>query len=657
MASLRIAIPGTKHDYFDYTLPEGMAKPVPGTRVLVPFRNKTRVGIVLEQAAPLAGIALKPIEHIIEAEPIFSEAMLSFYQWLARYYHAPLSDVLTLALPKRYREGKPLIEPSEALPKANASMPLPLNQEQRQAYEHIVQALEHYDAFVLDGVTGSGKTEVYLQVAAKVIEQQRQVLVLVPEIGLTPQLIARFEARFQVPIAVIHSHLTDKKRAEAFTQAKLGKASLVIGTRAALFTPMPRLGLIIIDEEHDTSFKQQEGMRYSARDAALMRAYLAKVPIVLGSATPSLESLYNCDIKKHKHLILNQKAENQTPLHFKLVDMRAQKLQFGLAKPTIDAIEAHLKQKRQVLIFINRRGYAPVMLCHGCGTMADCKHCDSHLTLHQHKAKLICHHCGIAKPIPKVCPECKEGELIAVGAGTERIEEELMTRFPEATTLRMDRDKIKQSKAWTEALDRIHSGEAELLVGTQMLAKGHHFPNLSLVVILNIDTGFFSQDFRALERLGQLITQVSGRAGRADAPGEVILQTHFPDHPLLNTLIQEGYQSFTQALLPLRKEALWPPYHHMALLRAQAKNEGALQSFLITVKRRLQTLQLEIEVLGPAFAPLARKATQYHMQLLIKAKQRQALHRALSDIQMQFPPYERKKGVRWVMDVDPVDLA
>ncbi len=656
ISAVRICIPNTKRDYFDY-LPLPNTTPIIGARVWVPFRKAERAGVIVDTgASEVPRSKLKPITSIIDTSPLISEQLLALCRWMARYYHAPLSDVLTLALPKKYREGELIAVLETPEPHSEPlETPLTLNPEQTSAFQLIRTAMGHYQAFVLDGVTGSGKTEVYLQLAARVLEKNQQVLILVPEIGLTPQLLARFQARFNIPMAALHSHISDKTRLKAWELARTNQIKLIIGTRTALFTPMPELGLIIIDEEHDASFKQQEGIRYSARDAALVRAHHANIPIVLGSATPSLESLHNCTLKKYTRLCLTQKAENQTPLHYQLIDLRRQKITDGLAIPTMQAIKKHVDAGNQALIFINRRGFSPVLLCHDCGWMADCRACDSHLTLHRKKNQLICHHCGLKKPISAHCETCQSDDLVPVGSGTQRIHEYLTEQFPDTNIARIDRDEIRQNKQLIESLSKIASGESQILIGTQMLAKGHHFPNLTLVVVLDADAGFYNQDFRALERLGQLITQVSGRAGRAAHPGEVIIQTHFPENPLLNQLIQTGYAAFTQALFPLRDQAAWPPYHHLALLRAYARNETNLSHFLASIKTALKPL--DVTVLGPAPAPLARKANQYHMQLLIKSATRSHLHQALRFIQNTYPPHIRAGGVRWAMDVDPIDLA
>lgn len=655
MTVLHVSIPNTKRDYFDYlALPDNL--PTVGTRVWVPFRNKERLGVVIGLGTPEdAKRKLKSITAVIDKTPLLSDALMKLCHWISRYYHAPLSEVLALALPKKIRAGH-TIEPK--LPKQTSkllSAPLTLNSEQEIALDAMTQALNQYHAFVLHGVTGSGKTEVYLQLAARVLASHQQILILVPEIGLTPQLFTRFEARFCDLIVMIHSHVSDKKRAEAWELARTGVAKIVIGTRTALFTPMPHLGLIVIDEEHDASFKQQDGIHYSARDAALMRAHQCKIPLVLGSATPSLESLHNCTLKKYTRLELTQKAESQTPLRYNIIDLRQQKLSDGLAEPTLKTIKKHIDQGNQALVFINRRGFSPVLLCHECGWMADCKACDSHLTLHRQSNRLICHHCGLKIPVSIYCDTCKSKDLVPVGSGTQRVHEYLCEYFPNIQVDRVDRDEIRQSKHLLAILAKIECGESQILIGTQMLAKGHHFPKLTLVVVLDADAGFYNQDFRALERLGQLITQVSGRAGRADRPGEVLIQTHFPDNPLLNRLIQNGYSSFADALLPLREQASWPPYQHLALLRAAGKNEQHVRHFLAMVKKQLT--HQDVITLGPAPAPLARKAASYHMQLLLKSASRTHLHQALAFIQHIYPAHLKQDGVSWAMDVDPFDLA
>ncbi|WP_058505081.1 primosomal protein N' [Legionella nautarum] len=719
----KICIPHTNRDYFYYQA--GNLNPSIGARVWVPFRNKTRLGLVIGQHASEDGkIQLKSISSLIDEQPLFSETLLELCQWVSTYYQSPLSEVIPLALPKKYRLGAPrelpscdyyeLLVPLETAEKSlsprakkqlalldylnqqgplskaalvkegfgpsqlNALLalnlisstqkialpeqpsppsdrPLALNEEQAFALHKLTEHLETYHCFLLQGVTGSGKTEVYLQLITKLLKQGRQVLILVPEIGLTPQLLARFRARFSEPMVVIHSNLNETERQVAWQLANDNLAKLVIGTRTAVFTPMPSLGLIIIDEEHDASLKQMDGVRYSARDTALMRAYLAKIPIVLGSATPSLESMHNCVLNKYTLLRLNQKALATSPLHYQLLDIRNVNLQQGLAAKSLTLIAEHLAQGNQVLVFINRRGFAPVLLCHHCGWMADCDACDSHLTLHRKLGRLVCHHCGIIKKIPSQCRSCHNTELLPIGAGTQRVHEFLQTYFPNTNLLRIDRDEVRKKNELDQQLERINNGEAQLIVGTQMLAKGHHFPRLTLVVVLDTDAGFYNQDFRALERLGQLLTQVSGRAGRAQHAGQVLIQTHIPNHPLLNLLIQQGYDAFAKALLAMRQHAELPPYHFLAVIRAQDKLPAKVLHFLHSSKEQLETEG--IRVLGPAPAPLARKADQYRMQLLVKSSSRKVLHNALTRLRLWLTRNKLSNNVRWNVDIDPMDLS
>jgi primosomal protein N' (replication factor Y) (superfamily II helicase) len=722
--SYQICIPNTYHDFFDYYA-EGM-QPCIGARVWVPFRSKTCLGVVVAVCeAEAVSAKLKSIISIVDEKPLLSADILALCHWISQYYHASLSKVIPLALPKNYRCGDiaqlatssyyqlsmPPEHAHQRLSKkssrqhmlidffANQSAPvskktifaagfstailnallainvvgvlnkidkpvqlietpdkaLSLNAEQSLVVHAVCEQLSSYHAFLLQGVTGSGKTEVYLQIIAQVLASGRQVLVLVPEIGLTPQLLARFTARFREPIAIIHSHLNDNERQQAWQLAYEDEVKLVIGTRSAVFTPMPALGLIVIDEEHDASLKQMEGVRYHARDTALMRAFTAKVPIILGSATPSLESLHNGALKKYTLLRLNQKALSSAPLHYTIVDLRNQKLQQGLASITIATIRQHLKQQNQVLVFINRRGFSPVLLCHQCGWMADCHRCDSHLTLHHSVRRLLCHHCGCTKELPDTCPSCKSGELLPVGVGTQRVHDYLSKQFPDHVCVRIDRDEVRKKQALQKRLAEINSGEAQLIIGTQMLAKGHHFPRLTLVVVLEADNGFYNQDFRAMESLGQLLTQVAGRAGRAQFPGQVLIQTHLPQHPLLNTLIQQGYDVFAQALLSLRQKASLPPYSFMAVLRVQGVNESALLHFLQEVKKQLDTDL--VKVLGPAPAPLARKADLHRMQLLLKSSSRQRLHTVLVQMCAWLTVNKPNQKVRWSIDVDPINLS
>jgi primosomal protein N' (replication factor Y) (superfamily II helicase) len=656
VSTVQVCIPNTLRDYFDYDNP-GFNINI-GARVQVPFRHQMRVGIVVSQGGlPKPGITLKNINAVIDKEPLLTDELLSLCHWISGYYQSPLSEVLPLALPKKYQLGHACFRPKlqAIMDTPPLESPLTLNTEQAIAVSTIKEHLHHYHSFLLQGVTGSGKTEVYLQVIDEVMRKGKQVLILVPEIGLTPQLLSRFRARFSQSMVTIHSGLNETERANAWFCAKEGLAQMVIGTRSAIFAPLSNLGLIVIDEEHDASFKQMEGVRYSARDTALMRACSANIPIILGSATPSLESLNNCRHNKYTLLRLNQKACSTHPLQFELIDVRAQPLKHGLSASAMGAIKTHLDNNNQVLVFINRRGFAPVLLCHQCGWMVDCRACDSHLTVHKQLDKMICHHCGITERVPKQCPSCKSTELIPVGAGTQRVHEFLAKQFPDAAVVRIDRDKIRKKNALAEQLDSIHRGDAQLIVGTQMLAKGHHFPRLSLVVVLDADGGLHHHDFRAVEHLGQLLTQVAGRAGRAELPGQVVIQTHVPNHPLLNVLIQQGYDDFANALLCNRKEAGLPPFHFLALIRAQGASIEAVLKLLHATKDKISAHP--VSVMGPAPAPLPRKANRYRMQLLVKSTTRHALKSSLTEVRHWLTMNKLCNGVRWNVDVDPMDLS
>ena len=455
-----------------------------------------------------------------------------------------------------------------------------LNDEQQQAANAVTASFAAFQVFVLQGITGSGKTEVYLEIIDRALEQGKQTLLLVPEINLTPQLTQRFLQRFPGKVAAMHSQLTDQQRLNVWLAAKEGELDIVIGTRSAVTTQMPRLGLLIVDEEHDSSLKQQDGFRYSARDLAVMRANLLKLPIVLGSATPSFESLYNIERGRYEKLLLSKRFGGAELPKMHLVDMRKQSLLEGISLQLIEAMQREVNKGNQVLLFINRRGYAPTLLCHECGWVAKCRRCDSHMTLHQHRNELRCHHCGAVRKVESECPDCSSPELIPLGEGTQRIEQALQQRFTDVEVLRIDRDTTKRKGALEGMLEKIHQGDAKILIGTQMLAKGHHFPDVTLVGILNVDQGLFSVDFHALERMAQLIIQVAGRAGRAEKPGQVLIQTHHPDHPLLQTLLTSGYEAFSAQALHERQQAMLPPYSFMAILRAEAVQANQPLEFL-----------------------------------------------------------------------------
>ncbi|QSB01444.1 primosomal protein N' [Methylomonas sp. EFPC1] len=534
---------------------------------------------------------------------------------------------------------------------------LPANPEQQAAIDAVIANLGRFAVSLLEGVTGSGKTEVYMQIIAEVLAQGKQVLVLLPEISLTPQLEQRFLKRFAVNLVSTHSKLTDNQRLQAWLSMQQGHAAIMLGTRSALFTPMPRPGLIILDEEHDSSFKQQEGFRFSARDVAIARAKGLGIPVLLGSATPSLESMANVAQHRYQLLHLPNRAGNATAPSFQLLDIRNKRMQAGLSEPLLAEIQATLAKKQQALIFLNRRGYAPVQICHGCGWVSRCRRCDANLVIHAADRLLRCHHCGSEQALLKQCPACKTGELQALGLGTERIEQTLETLFPDKTIVRLDRDTTQRKGSLEHYLEQIHDGGVDIILGTQMLAKGHHFPGVTLVAILDIDSGLFSIDYHGSERLAQLIVQVAGRAGRADQPGKVVLQTRHPQHPLLETLLSKGYRAFAQSALQERRQAGLPPFGHQALLRVQAGKAEEPQQFLQAVCRKISELNPgKVQVLGPVTAPMARRAGLFRYQLLLQSPQRKELHHLLDNLLPAIYALKEAKKVRWSLDVDPVDL-
>lgn len=527
--------------------------------------------------------------------------------------------------------------------------------EQRTAVETVAAALDKFAAFVLHGVTGSGKTEVYLRLVEKVLASGRSALVLVPEIGLTPQLVGRFRERFADPLCVLHSALTDNERLQAWRSAFSGHARIVIGTRSAAFAPVPNLGLIIVDEEHDASFKQHEGgFRYSARDLAVVRAQRSNVPILLGSATPALETLHNVDTGRYVRLTLPRRAAQAVAPRMALIDLRNNALQAGISTPAVQAMQRHLREDGQVLVFLNRRGYAPTLLCTACGWISPCKDCDARMTVHLSVNRLRCHHCGADEPLPTRCPQCGFA-VKPVGQGTERIEEALEKMFPGVQLVRLDRDVVRRRGDMESAMQRMSSGEARILVGTQMVTKGHDFPNVTLVVVLNADQGLFSSDFRSPERLAQTLVQVAGRAGRGTRAGEVLVQTEFPGHPLLLSLLSEGYDGFARTALIERQQASWPPFSRLAAVRTSAKTADAALAFL-TEARKLARTPRNVKLLGPVPAAMSKRAGRYHAQLLIESAERTALHRFLEGWLPLIEPLPSARRVRWALDVDPIEL-
>src|SRR5258707_706141 len=612
---LQVALDTPLRRVFDYRPPTSLGShgvPPLGVRVRVPFGRQQLIGVLVGVASEsaVAPPKLKAALEILDEHSIVDPVTFDLLRWASEYYHHPIGEAFAAALP----------------------------------------------VHLLYGVTGSGKTEVSLRVIAAAIGEGGQALVLVPEIALTPQLVDRFRRRFSSGVVALHSGLSTAERRDAWRAAHQAQARIIIGTRSAVFTSLPKLALIVVDEEHDPSYKQHEGFRYSARDLAVMRARGANVPIVLGSATPSLETLENAATARYsKHLLPQRPGAAQAP-RMSIVDLRKHAADQGLSTPAMQAMDRHLKAGGQVIVFLNRRGYAPSLFCNACGWVAPCAHCDARMTLHRRAAQLRCHHCGAHAPVPSTCGSCGQ-PLNPVGQGPERVEATLGRLFPDAPLARLDRDTATGRGAMEAVLERVHRGEARILVGTQMLTKGHHFPEVSLVVILDADQGLFASDFRATERLAQTITQVAGRAGRAARPGEVMIQTAFPEHPLLTRLIAEGYEGFAASALEERREAAWPPYSRLALLRAESKDTTGLDAFLRSAADGGRACdEPGVKILGPATALMARRADHFRAHLLIEAAARAPLQRFLARWLLLVDALPGPAGLRWSIDVDPLEL-
>lgn len=728
---LQVAINAPLSRLFDYLPPTDGDPPGPGCRVRVPFGRQRQIGMVVSHAtgSELPAGKLRHVSSAIDREPILSEQDLWLIRFTSDYYHHPLGEVVSAALPALLRQGKPLApvieriaitaegaaqslsviakrapkqaellgvlggsaneglrfdELDDAMPgwrrihktmlhkswirifeasseadvesqSGAGSVGPVLNKDQNKALQAI-RLDSGFNVSLLEGVTGSGKTEVYLRLIKDVLAAGRQVLILVPEIGLTPQLLARLKERLGVEPALMHSSLTDTARLSAWRNARRGTALLVLGTRSAVFTPLRNPGLIVVDEEHDTSFKQQEGLRYSARDLAIAKAKQLDVPIVLGSATPSLESLQRCSDGGYRHLSLPSRAGNAVPPLMRLVDLNQHPAQDGVSQPLLDAIRDNLRADGQVLIFLNRRGFAPTLICSNCGHIAECRRCDARMTLHAGDPRLLCHHCGASRPVETVCPECS-GQFRPLGQGTERLEESLKQLFPGTTITRIDSDSTRLGDTMNKALALATTGDAQILVGTQMLSKGHHFPNLTLVGVVNADQGLFGTDFRSSERLSQCLIQVAGRSGREQRQGEVIVQTAFPKHPFWNELFAGGYEHVARSALREREAAAWPPFSRLALIRAAAHKRSDARLFLEAARSKADAAAAgNVRILGPVSAPMERRAGRFHAQLLLQSSDRSALHRLLQTLRPELESDTSARRVRWSIDVDPIEL-
>ena len=655
----QIALDVPIDERFDFRVPEGLEAPV-GSLVVVPFGRTRKVGVVVGRprasAVPLE--RLKDIQSRVEDVEPLGAAELELFEFCAQYYQRPLGEVIAASLPPRLRQVSrrriALPAASEAAPGFEATAPL--TPAQQAAVDLVRSRAGEFHPVLLHGVTGSGKTEVYLHLVADALARGRQALVLVPEIGLTPQFEAQVRARFPgATVMAAHSHLNEGERAAAWLGAQSGSARIVLGTRLAVLTPFRDLGLVIVDEEHDPSYKQQEGLRYSARDVAVRRAQRLGIPVVLGSATPSLESFANAREGRYALATLPERAAaGATFPAVRTVDTRADRPTDGLTFALLQAIRSRIARGEQSLVFVNRRGFAPVLFCRACTWHSSCTRCSANLVLHLRDGELRCHHCGKRERAPTNCPNCGAADLAPVGQGTQRVEEALTAALPGARIARVDRDSTARRGALKAVFDRVKSGEIDVLLGTQMLAKGHDYPSLTLVGVLDADSALFSADFRASERLFAQLVQVSGRAGRGARPGEVIIQTDFPHHPLYAAVALHDFDRFADGALEERRLAGFPPFAHLALLRAESKQAGEATRFLQSAARIAKRLG-GVEVFDPVPAPLERKAGFERAQLLARATSRRAMQPFLARWRDALAERDERR-VRWSLDVDPQEV-
>ncbi|WP_319242121.1 primosomal protein N' [uncultured Propionivibrio sp.] len=668
MQLVRVALDVPLDRCFDYRVPEGVSLTAAdiGLRVRVPFGLKSRIGIVVDlpTVSDVGESQLKALEEVLRDTPPLPPDWFELCQFCARYYQVPLGEVMLSTLPAGLRRINPpkARTPRRTASVAEAASAPALTGEQADALA-VISADPGFCAYLLHGVTGSGKTEVYLRLVDRVLAAGRQVLLLVPEINLTPQLEARVAARFpDAQLVSLHSELTEAARTRHWRAAVDGSARIVLGTRLAVFTPMPELGLIVVDEEHDASFKQQDGMRYSARDVAVFRARERDIPIVLGSATPSLESWANAtDTRtpaRYRLISLTERAVQSARLPaVQRVDTRLEKLQDGLSDRLLKAISERLVRREQSLVFLNRRGYAPVLTCTSCGWISHCRRCAANLVLHLADGRLRCHHCGFEIRVPKACPTCGNQDILPFGRGTQRLEEVLSERFPYARILRVDRDSAKSRKQWEALVERIRGDEVDILVGTQMLAKGHDFPKLTLVGVLGADAALFAADWRAPERLFAQLMQVAGRAGRAELPGEVLIQTQYPEHPLYAALVRHDYAAFANAQLTEREQAGFPPYTFQAMLRAEAPQMADAIAYLASALGwEGAVVHPEVMLYDPVPMRLARRANMERAQLLIESPSRRALQSFLSAWREHLGMIKVPSRLRWHLEVDPYEF-
>lgn len=720
VVQVALKVPFAPH--LDYSLADDMTPPPVGGRVLVPLgKNKQLVGVVVGLTAQSEFKKLKPINAVLDTEPLLNTATLELLKLAAKYYQISLGEMIFTAIPAWFRktdnrpipiqhwwqatasleqatttlknapkqlevfeylrlhgplqsktmshinasaaqvcrqlQAKQLIDSSEVcfVETEQAMDPgFKLTDDQELASKRIQASTNEFKVHLLDGITGSGKTEIYIRFINQLLAQQQQALVLVPEIGLTPQLFQEISQRIKGQMAILHSGLSDGARARVWHHAARGLVDVVVSTRSGIFTPFKNLGAVLVDEEHDLSYKQQEGIRYSARDLAVLRGKIEHIPVVLGSATPSFESLNHANNERYQWLKLRSRTNHSPMPSLTLQNTQSKQFKQGLTQQTLNSIASHLSDGHQVLVFLNRRGWSHKLICHECSWVAECDDCDAYLTYHKHLDLLKCHHCERRYSLPEFCPSCGSQAVETMGAGTEKIAAGLMEQFADTQVVRFDRDSVKTPAQWQKNLEIVRAGKPCVIVGTQMLSKGHDFPLLSLVVVVNVDNSFFSADFRATEYLAQLLVQVSGRAGRAKTKGEVIIQTQFPDHEFFQSLFQANYQSFAQQQLTERAEMRFPPFTYMAIIRGQHRNERLLDQFLQQMVDGLQQSE-DITVLGPLPAPMQKRQKLYRMQLILNSNDRKSLHQTIHHLKSNNSD-DNPHNVQWFVDIDPVNF-
>ena len=716
--TIEVALNLPLYKTFDYLIPEDVSNIRAGTRVEVPFGRKKLIGICLgikkQDSNENFKYKLKHFNKIIDEKPLITNEILRLGKWASKYYQHPIGQVLFSCIPSKIKLGdkiKPYddreykyivtdkeignyfknkhaqkrlyeeiklengIKPSKIkktllikyliengfIDKAYITQSnkiikdIKLNNEQESAYKKIIKNISSFTPTLIEGVTGSGKTELYIRVAKEVLDSKGQILIIVPEINLTPQTVSRFKDYLDCNVSTYHSALTETMRLKTWDNCRNSNIDVLIGTRSAVFLPFVNLKLIVIDEEHDASLKQSEKFRYHARDIALVRAKGANIPILMGSATPSFESFHNSQIKKYDHIVLKNRFRNTKLPTVTVVDIKKDTTKDGFSSTLIRAIKKELNDGKQILLFVGRRGFSHTLLCNICGWTSKCSKCDTHMTFHEYEKKLWCHHCGAQKKVDlkNIC-ECKaENEIVPLGVGTERVEQKANELFPKSKIMRIDSDTINNISKLNSFLEKAKNGAIDILIGTQMLVKGHDFPNLTLVGIIDIDSGLYSLDFRGIEKIAQMIIQVAGRSGRHSTQGKVIIQTRKPNHPIMTELLENGYNDFANTALKERDESSLPPHSYLSLFRVSSINKGEGLLFLNKIKNYFNNT--DVNILGPAPAPILKKNNRYYYQLLINSHNRNVLLQKSSEIR-EYILEHKKNNLRWSIDIDPIDL-